>query len=228
MKYAVITPVRNEEKNLPKLAESLINQTILPQIWTIVDDNSSDNSSTIIDGLTKKYSWIHKTKNHQYESYGHTSFARTVKTGFDYTLDACKRKNIELTHIAKIDADITIPANYFEVLIEKFKDQKLGIASGIYYAQSDRKKTRNKVFFIQSHIPDERLYNIKCLEDIGGFPITYAPDTVMLIKARSKGWKAESFSEIQIHATRDRIMSSGGGRDQKQVVILGTIWIITL
>jgi len=215
MKYAIITPVRNEEKNLPKLAESIINQTILPQIWIIVDDNSSDSSPKTIEELTKKYSWIHKTRKPQHEPYGHISFAKTVKTGFDCTLEVCKRKNIELTHIAKIDADISLPANYFEVLMEKFKDQNLGIASGVYSVQTDKKKTKNKVFFIQGHIPDERLYNINCLEDVGGFPITYAPDTVMLIKAKLKGWKTESFPEIQIYASRDRIMSSGGWQGSK-------------
>ena len=48
-KYAVITPVRDEEAFVPATIESMIHQTILPDEWIIVDDGSTDNIAGTIE-----------------------------------------------------------------------------------------------------------------------------------------------------------------------------------
>jgi glycosyltransferase involved in cell wall biosynthesis len=214
-KYAIITPVRDEEENLPKLAECITNQTVLPKLWTIVDDNSTDSTPAIIDTLTKKYKWIQKTTKLKKAAYGHLSFSETVKTGYDYIIKKSKQDNIELEYIGKIDADIILPNNYFEELMTKFKDPNLGVACGAFYIPSEKHKESLQVFFIKGHLPDERLFRKKCLDDIGGFPVAYAADTIMLTKAKLKGWNTESFRDIPIHTTRDMIMSKGNWKGSK-------------
>ena len=57
-KYILITPVKNEEENLPNLIQSVVEQTIKPVLWVIVDDGSTDRSPEIIKEAQKKYSWI--------------------------------------------------------------------------------------------------------------------------------------------------------------------------
>ncbi len=57
--YVIITPAKNEERNLPLLAESLIKQTIKPAAWFIFDDGSDDRTPEIIEELSSKFSWIH-------------------------------------------------------------------------------------------------------------------------------------------------------------------------
>ncbi|WPX09006.1 glycosyltransferase [Anaerocellum danielii] len=46
-KISVIIPARNEEKNLPYLLKSLLNQTIIPDEIIVVDDFSEDKTSQI-------------------------------------------------------------------------------------------------------------------------------------------------------------------------------------
>lgn len=46
-KISVIIPARNEEKNLPHLLKSLLNQTIVPDEIIVVDDFSEDNTPKI-------------------------------------------------------------------------------------------------------------------------------------------------------------------------------------
>ena len=53
---SILIAARNEEKYLPKLSESIINQTVLPHIWIILDDNSTDRTSIIIKELEQNCS----------------------------------------------------------------------------------------------------------------------------------------------------------------------------
>ena len=42
--YVVVTPCKNEEKNLLALASSITNNTIKPSLWIILNDGSTDNT----------------------------------------------------------------------------------------------------------------------------------------------------------------------------------------
>ena len=53
-RYIVVTPCRNEEKNLSNLVQSMTAQTIRPALWVIVDDGSTDKTGKIIDEVEKK------------------------------------------------------------------------------------------------------------------------------------------------------------------------------
>jgi len=76
MKVAIITPVKNEEDNLPTLIKSVKSQSIQPFAWVIVNDNSSDNSREIIEKETTSDDWIYlinkkgSTEYRMEENYG--------------------------------------------------------------------------------------------------------------------------------------------------------------
>src|SRR5271170_2217273 len=57
-KYVVITPVRDEEAHIRSTVESMVQQTVLPQEWVIVDDGSKDNTGKIIENYASRYRWI--------------------------------------------------------------------------------------------------------------------------------------------------------------------------
>src|SRR5438552_18940367 len=56
--YVAITPVRNEERYLPQMIESFTAQTCSPIAWIIVDDGSTDRTSSIADDAAARYPWI--------------------------------------------------------------------------------------------------------------------------------------------------------------------------
>src|SRR3954470_18640533 len=60
LRYAVATPARNEEGNLPRLAASLAAQTQRPTEWIVVDDGSSDATPRILDDLAAEHPWIRR------------------------------------------------------------------------------------------------------------------------------------------------------------------------
>ena len=60
--YILVTPVKNEEDNLPELIRSVTSQHVRPVGWFIVDDNSDDQTPGIIDKATAENSWIHSIR----------------------------------------------------------------------------------------------------------------------------------------------------------------------
>lgn len=57
-RYLAITPAKDEEKYLPSLIDSLVNQSVTPDRWIIIDDGSRDASARIIDQAAQHYPWI--------------------------------------------------------------------------------------------------------------------------------------------------------------------------
>jgi len=57
-KYELITPAHNEESFSAKTIESVINQTIKPLKWIVVNDGSTDNTSNIANTYSKKNDFI--------------------------------------------------------------------------------------------------------------------------------------------------------------------------
>jgi glycosyltransferase involved in cell wall biosynthesis len=213
--YILITPVKNEEANLPLLAECVANQTSLPKVWVIVDGNSKDNTLKIIKELKEKFEWVYwKIQENFSPNSGHLNFAYAVREGYEYANEICVNKQWNYEYVGKVDADVLLPKNYFEKLTEKFKEYpKLGVASGFPYTLKTSSQIRDYEYineidadrddFLPDELPDKRLFKKNCLDDIGGFPLSkYAPDSVMLAKARLVGWETRWFDDLKIYNLR--------------------------
>ena len=57
-KYVVITPARDEEEFIEKTILAVVQQTVRPVQWVIVNDGSRDNTGPIIDAYAQQYPWI--------------------------------------------------------------------------------------------------------------------------------------------------------------------------
>lgn len=216
MNYALITPIKNERDNIYKLGETVLNQTIKPSLWVIVDGNSNDGSYEVAKNLFEKYDWIEIIRQKQFLDSSHLNFAIALKEGYEYIKRISKKKKIEYNFIGKIDATIELPKNYFEKLIEELqKDPRLGIVSGTQYL----KRGDNLIKYVSIHpmdLPDTRLYRVSCLEEIGGFPVTYSPDVVLVIKARMKGWKVKRLESVVFYENRLGGLKEGAWKGYKE------------
>src|SRR5579864_9700854 len=56
--YVVISPVRNEAQHLERTIQSVIQQTVRPVQWLLVDDGSTDETPAIIDRYAAQYPWM--------------------------------------------------------------------------------------------------------------------------------------------------------------------------
>lgn len=201
-KYIIVTPTKNEEKNLKKLVNIMEKQTMMPSLWVIVDE-SNDNTPNVVREAMGKCKWIEGMFLNRSEGYLGRSYAAACKSGFDFAAEYCKRNKTNYNYIGLVDADATINEGHFGELISKFeKYPKLGIASGMEYWNVSAKLVRNPQ---RDHLPigPARLWRKECFEETGGYIVSEAPpDTVSNIKAKLNGWETKQFSDIKVVTRR--------------------------
>lgn len=194
LSYVVITPVRNEAQFIGKTIESMVNQTILPKEWIIVDDGSTDETPRIINEAASENYWI-KVVRRPNRGFRNTGVGEIESFYEGYNAITCT----DWDFIVKLDGDLSFSMYYFENLLKQFqKNEKLGIASGVY-----KEVFKNGIW----HIIDMPSYHAagackvlrkNCFIEIGGFVIAEGWDTVDEIKAMSRGWDTGHFPDLQM------------------------------
>ncbi len=193
IKYIIISPVRNEENFVEETIKAVVQQTVLPQEWIIVNDGSTDKTEEIIRQYTNKFNWIKliSLKDRGYY-YPGTGVVNVVKKGFE----AITKNDWEF--IVKLDSDITIDPDYFENIFKEFSNNpKLGIASGAIYLVDGPNIVQEK------SQPDHpwgasKIYRRKCFEDIKGWKPIPGWDLADLLSAQMKNWETRCFNEYRI------------------------------
>jgi len=212
--YILITPAKNEEKHLPKVAEAVIGQTVPPILWVIVDDGSTDGTPKVIRNLESQFNWIKSLQlpPHPRDITFHYSYV--CKKGFDHAIQLCKTNAIQYNFIGLLDADTVLEAPYFEKLSTEFnKNIRLGIASGHI---TDMPDTEIRWADIQDNEPDKplprgsgRLWRKECFFETGGYPIEPSPDSISNVKANLRGWEIRQFGHIRAIQLRDTSGAQG-------------------
>ncbi|AIF70361.1 glycosyl transferase [Palaeococcus pacificus DY20341] len=208
-KYILVTPAKNEEETLPLLAKSVINQSIRPSLWVIVNDNSTDNTKTIIDNLSKKHSWIisHELKDEVFEYDPTYRYSVVVREGFKIARKIAREAGFPYGFIGLVDADFILERKFFEKVLNEFRrDPQLGITSGGVYILRGKKLVweRTNPKFARG---SPRVFRRECFNDIGGYKKFYAPDVLSNYMARIKGWKVKQIVNaiaVQMRPTQER------------------------
>jgi len=195
----IVTPARNEEDMLPDLAKDIINQSVKPVIWVIVDDGSNDKTWSIIEDLEKELPWIRGIRLDliQESGYAHERYAEVVRKGFNYAIELCRKHNSDYDFLVVVDADVRLENEYLEKVIEAFSSNwRLGIASGFVYEKGDSSKELN-----ESNAEPRGCalaFRKECYEMIGGFQ----GHTNSLLKAQNRNWHTEKIRSTRIFHRR--------------------------
>jgi len=190
--HVVVTPSRNEANFLTDLAESIVNQSLLPARWVIVDHNSSDETRKILSEYKLKYDWISVvTVSDDNKRKRGSQIAKLFNLGISSSGE-------KWSFCSKIDADMILPPNYFEDILSKFDgNNQLGIASGTCYVIHRNKKKIEHVS--RDHTRGGlKTYRRSCYEDIGGIMEVDGWDGIDNILAQMNGWETRNFYEIEV------------------------------
>jgi len=204
LNYVIITPAYNEEKCISQTIESVIVQPIKPLKWIIVDDGSTDRTADIIKSYASQFSWIQyvlRTREPGQSYYASNVYA--IQKGI------ASLSGLPYDYIAILDADITLPQNYYQNLIRAFaSDAQLGIASGNCADKIDKKLVRH-LYDRRSCAKAVMVFRKECFNQIGGFvPLKYGgEDTCACFSARMLGWKTWAFHELM--ATHNKPLGTG-------------------
>ena len=213
-RYCLITPCRDEAGFIRTTLETTCTQSILPALWILVDDGSTDDTPQILEEFARQYDFIRVIRRCDrgaravgpgvieafYEGLAHVDLSR-----FDY--------------IVKFDGDLEIPSRYFERIMELMEaDSLLGNLSGKLFQR------RRDGTLVEERTGDEnavgpvKFYRVECFEDIGGFVREASWDGIDGHICRMKGWIARSIDDPDLRIVHLRPMGSS-----QQNIIVGRV-----
>lgn len=190
--YCVI-PTYNEEVFISKTLDSIVSQTLLPKKVVVVNDNSTDGTQNIIDSYTEKYSWISSVYNSsENKHFPGSKVIRAFQKGFE---------NLDRTFdiIIKLDADLILPTNYFEKIVETFQsNDRIGMVGGFAYIEKNGE-------WILENLTDKdhirgafKAYRKECFDEIGGLQPAMGWDTVDELLCRYYNWQIVTLPELKV------------------------------
>jgi poly-beta-1,6-N-acetyl-D-glucosamine synthase len=193
MKYVIVIPAKNEEETIGRVLDSVLKQTILPVKCLVVDDGSTDKTGEIIQEYISRNSIFDVTVNQSTQAYvvgGHV--VRLFNLGKTWL----EEQSINYDYIIKLDADLDFDADYMGKIWNKIKnDNGFGIVSGTPFYYEGEKQIFEYSPIWHSH-GQFKVYNRKCLQEIGGIKEMLGWDSADNAQAIEKGWKTEAFRDV--------------------------------
>ena len=182
--YSVVMPIRNEEENLLRVADWLSAQTALPMQWILVDNGSTDTTVCLARQLSERYPWVVLI-----ETDGSPAPARGAPIVRAFMDGLRKLAAPPPDVVVKLDADLSGEPDYFERLLEHFRDDpKLGIASGTCFELLDG--TWSPTHATIGHVRGAaRAYRWNCLQDVLPLEERMGWDGLDALKATTRGWR---------------------------------------
>lgn len=193
MDIYIIIPSYNEEEYIASTLQSLVNQTYSIKKILVVNDNSTDNSQNIIDSFTEKHSFIESLYANSKAIHNPGSkVINAFQKGFDILND-------DYDLICKLDADLIFPSNYFENIVQIFKNNPTcGMAGGFCYIEKKDSWVLENLTN-KDHIRGAlKTYRKECFKDIGGLKNTMGWDTVDELLTQYHGWKVITDESLHV------------------------------
>ncbi len=197
MRICIIIPAHNEEAYLKSCLDSFIAQTHTPEELIIVDDNSSDRTFTIASECSNTHDWISVIRRNSTNA-AHMPGKKVVEA-FNFGLQHASKYDL----IGKFDADIILPPNYFEVMLNHFQsDWKLGSCSGLLYIEKNEEWVYEKIAD-RNHIRGPiKLYHKACFEKVEGLRPGVGWDTVDVLLAQYHGFHIKTDKTLKVKHLR--------------------------
>jgi poly-beta-1,6-N-acetyl-D-glucosamine synthase len=203
-RYALVSPCRDEADYCRRTLDSIVNQTVRPALWVIIDDGSKDQTPQILAEYAGKYDFIRIVRR---EDRGKRSVGPGVIDAFYAGYDTINPD--EFDYVCKLDLDLDIPACYFEVMMRRMEENpRIGTCSGKPYFPGDNGKLISEACGDEMSVGMIKFYRRECFKRIGGFVRQVMWDGIDCHRCRMLGWIACSWDEPEIRFIHLRAMGS--------------------
>ena len=191
LKYALVTPARNEAAFIETTIRSVIAQTVRPIIWVVVSDGSTDGTDDIVRKYAANHPWIELLRMPERRERDFAGKVHAFNAGYD------RIRDLDYDVIGNLDADISFDEEYFFFLLQKLaEDPALGLVGTRYKDLQDN--TYDYRFVSADYVSGAcQVFRRACFEQIGGYvPVKGgAVDRIITIAARTQGWRTQTFMD---------------------------------
>jgi biofilm PGA synthesis N-glycosyltransferase PgaC len=202
-RYVVISPCRNEAQFMRRTLDSVVNQSLRPTKWVIVDDGSTDETPEILAGYAARHDWITVVTR---ADRGFRAVGPGVIDAFYCGYQTIDTEQYEF--VCKLDLDLDLPPRYFEILIDRMNaDPRIATCSGKAYIQ-ERGELVNERHGDDTSLGMTKFYRLAQFREIGGFVREVMWDGIDCHLCRMHGWIACSWDEPELRFVHLRPMGS--------------------
>lgn len=217
VRYAVITPARNEEPRIMRTVRSMAQQTVPPAVWVIVDDSSTDRTLKLLMRAETQIPFLRVMRGPEFDETERSDpFTAALEARcFNHGLSSINIGDYDF--IVKLDADLVFGSDYFETLFNRFREtDDLGMAGGHCYEMKAGRLAKEPV--PDAHVRGAtKVYRRECFEEIGGIEPVLGWDTIDELRARMKGWKTRSFDAPRLVHLRPTMSGQGALRGKQRL-----------
>jgi biofilm PGA synthesis N-glycosyltransferase PgaC len=203
--YALVTPVRDEEKTIGLTIASVVAQTQRPHEWIIVSDGSTDRTNEIVSTALREHPWIRLLALPPRAGRDFAAVVKNTERGV-HALE-CQ----DYAFLGLLDADVSFQADYFEQLLKRFAaDPQLGLAGGVVI---DVGAPRDRLPRNWRDVPGAvQFFRRECFESLGG--LIAIPeggwDALTCAVARLRGYETRLFTDLVVDHHKPRNIGHGG------------------
>jgi biofilm PGA synthesis N-glycosyltransferase PgaC len=202
-KYLLISPCRDEAEYMRETLDSVINQSIRPAKWIIVDDGSTDDTPRILAKYAESHNWIEVVTR---TDRGRRAVGPGVIESFYAGYGAINPDDYD--YLCKLDLDLRLPPSYFEILMAKMAaDPRIATCSGKAYIEQDGKLVAER-HGDDTSLGMTKFYRVPCFKAIGGFVREVMWDGIDCHRCRMNRWIACSWDEPELRFVHLRPMGS--------------------
>jgi biofilm PGA synthesis N-glycosyltransferase PgaC len=188
-RYCLITPCRDEARYARRTLDSVVQQTVPPTKWVIVDDGSKDETAAIVESYAARYPYIRLIRR---ADRGTRKVGAGVIEAFNEGLASIDLDDFE--YVCKFDLDLEMPPGYFEGVIRRMEaEPRLGTTSGKpWFVHPRTGALVPEICGDEMSVGMAKFYRVACFREIGGFVSQVMWDGIDCHRARMLGWLAES------------------------------------
>lgn len=202
-KYLLITPCRDEADYARRCIESVLAQSVLPALWVIVDDGSTDDTPAILAEYAATRPWMQIVRR---EDRGKRAVGPGVVDAFYAGMATICPTDFDF--LCKFDLDLDLPKGYFEILMRRMAENpRLGTCSGKPYFEENGQLVSEKCGDEMS-VGMTKFYRVSCFQEIGGFVREVMWDGIDCHRCRMLGWIACSWDAPDLRFIHLRPMGS--------------------
>lgn len=193
----VVTPVHDEEANIDGLVKAISAQTFRDFTWVIVDDGSTDRTPQMLSELSASGVAEILTKTNDGGLIGGSAY-----TSWRFGVEAALAASSTYTHVMKLDADVRLPPDYFQRVLEAF-DSGVGIAGGRIATHGMKEQL--------VHVPGPvKLYSIRAYLQTRSMPPAIGFDVMDEIASAQVGLRTVVIRDLYFDLSRAIGASEGG------------------
>lgn len=198
--YVLLTAAYNEEEYIEATIRSVLAQDLLPSIWVIVSDGSTDRTDEIVQRYAMSYTFIRLVRRERDQHHRYASKVFALRAGLQILTPEAAQ------YLGHLDADIALDHSYFRDLLKKFdRDPTLGVAGGRCFEETPR-GLRQLPGSSPTSVPGGiQMFRRECYQNIGELPpIEHGgEDWYAEVTARMCGWRVQSFSDLRVRHLRE-------------------------